>query len=57
MTMLAKHREMLSHITGVLNGLSYVVEGNIAVALLDLVQVMEKVLEEDQQQHGWELDD
>jgi hypothetical protein len=50
--MLAKHREMLSHITGVLNGLSYVVEGNIVAALLDLVQVMEKVLEEDQQQHG-----
>ena len=33
--MLAKHREMLSHITGVLCGLSYVVEGNIADALLD----------------------
>lgn len=45
--MLAKHREMLSHITGVLCGLSYVVEGNIADALLDLVQDMDKVLEED----------
>ena len=50
--MLAKHREMLSHITGVLCGLSNGVEGNIAEPLLDLVRDRDKGREEDQQRHG-----
>ena len=48
--MMQKHREKLQYITGVLSGLSYLLENSAADALCDVVEQLDKMLEEDQ--HG-----
>lgn len=44
-----EQREKLQYITGVLNGLSYVVEGNLVDALCDVVQDLDKLMNDDKE--------